>query len=92
MFFPRAMTEIELVVPSNDLLEVTKMIGNEGIFQQVDSAYFKLGQGAQPDAFLARESERLLDNGAPHTGFVIDAQPERRTAAERRAPIADQPR
>lgn len=39
MFFPRAMTEIELVVPSDDLLEVTKMIGEQGIFQQVDSAY-----------------------------------------------------
>jgi len=39
MFFPRAMTEIELVVPSADLVEVTKMIGDQGIFQQVDSAY-----------------------------------------------------
>jgi V/A-type H+-transporting ATPase subunit I len=39
MFFPQEMTEIELVVPSNDLLEVTKMIGKQGIFQQVDSAY-----------------------------------------------------
>ncbi len=39
MFFPRAMTEIEVVVPSDDLLEVTKMIGDQGIFHQVDSAY-----------------------------------------------------
>jgi len=39
MFFPQAMTEIEVVVPSKDLLEVTRMIGDQGIFHQVDSAY-----------------------------------------------------
>jgi V/A-type H+-transporting ATPase subunit I len=47
MFFPRAMTEIEMVVPSNDLLEVTKMIGDQGIFHQVDSAYLSSAKEAR---------------------------------------------
>ena len=47
MFFPQAMTEIELVVPSDDLLEVTKMIGDQGIFHQVDSAYLSSAKGPQ---------------------------------------------
>jgi V/A-type H+-transporting ATPase subunit I len=47
MFFPRAMTEIEMVVPSNDLLEVTKMIGDQGIFHQVDSAYLSSAKDAR---------------------------------------------
>jgi V/A-type H+-transporting ATPase subunit I len=46
MFFPRAMTEIEVVVPSDDLLEVTKMIGDQGIFHQVDSAYLSSTRGS----------------------------------------------
>ena len=47
MFFPQAITEIELVVPSDDLLEVTKMIGDQGIFHQVDSAYLSSAKGPQ---------------------------------------------
>ncbi len=38
MFFPKEMTEIELIVPSKDLLAVTKVLGSRGNFQQVDSA------------------------------------------------------
>ena len=39
MFFPEAMTEVELIVPSKDLLAVTKVLGNHGVFHQVDSTY-----------------------------------------------------
>ena len=39
MFFPQAMTEIELIVPAKDLLAVTKTLSGRGIFQQVDSSY-----------------------------------------------------
>src|SRR5919198_2448385 len=42
MFFPEAMTEVELIVPSKDLLAVTKVLGNRGVFQQIDSTYLGL--------------------------------------------------
>src|ERR1051325_3433317 len=42
MFFPEAMTELELIVPSKDLLAVTKVLGNVGVFHQIDSAYLGL--------------------------------------------------
>ena len=37
MFFPETMTEVELIVPSKDLLVVTKVLGNKGVFHQIDS-------------------------------------------------------
>lgn len=37
MFFPKAMTEIELIVPSKDLLGVTRVLSNYGVFHQTDS-------------------------------------------------------
>ena len=42
MFFPEAMTELELIVPSKDLLAVTKVLGNRGVFHQIDSTYLGL--------------------------------------------------
>lgn len=39
MFYPQAMTEIELIVPAKDLLAVTKVLSGRGTFQQVDSSY-----------------------------------------------------
>src|SRR6185503_15299823 len=42
MFFPEAMTEVELIVPSKDLLAVTKILGNQGVFHQIDSTYLGL--------------------------------------------------
>ena len=37
MFFPKAMTEIELIVPSKDLLAVTQVLSGYGVFHQTDS-------------------------------------------------------
>lgn len=37
MFFPKAMTEIELIIPSKDLLAVTRVLSNYGVFHQTDS-------------------------------------------------------
>jgi hypothetical protein len=31
MFFPEAMTEVELILPSKDLLAVTKALGSYGV-------------------------------------------------------------
>src|SRR6266498_4648137 len=42
MFFPEAMTEVELIVPTKDLLAVTKVLGNHGVFHQIDSTYLGL--------------------------------------------------
>src|SRR5512135_752114 len=42
MFFPKAMTEVELIVPSKDLLAVTKELGTHGEFHQIDSTYLGL--------------------------------------------------
>src|SRR5215217_587786 len=42
MFFPEAMTEVELIVPSKDLMAVTKVLGNHGVFHQIDSTYLGL--------------------------------------------------
>ncbi len=45
MFFPKAMTEIELIVPAKDLLAVTKVLSGHGVFHQADSSYPGLGSG-----------------------------------------------
>src|SRR5262245_36689480 len=42
MFFPKAMTEVELIVPSKDLVAVTKVLGSRGTFHQIDSTYLGL--------------------------------------------------
>ncbi|HMR98342.1 MAG TPA: V-type ATPase 116kDa subunit family protein [Anaerolineales bacterium] len=42
MFFPREMTEVELIIPSKDLVTVTKVLSGRGVFHQVDSAYLGL--------------------------------------------------
>ncbi len=39
MFYPQAMTQIELVIPANDLLPVTKLLAGQGVFHQVDTSY-----------------------------------------------------
>ncbi len=39
MFYPKAMTEIEIIVPAKDLLAVTKVLSGRGTFHQVDSGY-----------------------------------------------------
>jgi len=42
MFFPKEMKEVELIVPSKDLLAVAKVLGGHGVFHQVDSTYLGL--------------------------------------------------
>ncbi|MGZ9167122.1 MAG: hypothetical protein ACXW4U_18280, partial [Anaerolineales bacterium] len=42
MFFPKEMTEVELIVPSKDLLAVAKVLSGHGVFHQVDSTYLGL--------------------------------------------------
>ena len=42
MFFPEAMTEVELIVLSKDLLAVAKVLSSHGVFHQIDSTYLGL--------------------------------------------------
>ncbi|HUG34572.1 MAG TPA: V-type ATPase 116kDa subunit family protein [Anaerolineales bacterium] len=42
MFFPREMTEVELIIPSKDLVPVTRVLSGRGVFHQVDSTYLGL--------------------------------------------------
>ncbi len=42
MFFPREMKEVELIVPSKDLVAVAKVLSGHGVFHQVDSTYLGL--------------------------------------------------
>ncbi len=46
MLFPREMTEIELIVPSKDLLAVTKALSGYGVFHQTDSNYPGVASGS----------------------------------------------
>ncbi|MDR3574670.1 MAG: V-type ATPase 116kDa subunit family protein [Anaerolineaceae bacterium] len=39
MLYPQEMTEIEMIVPSRDLLAVTKILSGHGVFQQGDSSF-----------------------------------------------------
>ncbi len=46
MFFPKAMSELELIVPSKDLLAVTQVLSSYGVFHQTDSNYAGAASGA----------------------------------------------
>jgi len=52
MFFPKAMSELELIVPSGDLLGVMKILSGHGVFHQADSSYpaFESDSGS-PDSW-----------------------------------------
>lgn len=39
MFYPQEMTEIELIVPEQDILPVIKVLAGEGVFHQMDASY-----------------------------------------------------
>jgi len=47
MFFPRAMTAVELIIPEKDLLAVTNVLAGQGVFHQVDASHLKSGAGPE---------------------------------------------
>lgn len=61
MFFPEAMTELELIVPEKDLLAVTSILAGQGIFHQVDASNLS-ARAAQPstDSWKERASEYAM--------------------------------
>ena len=56
MFFPREMTEVELIIPSKDLVSVTKVLSGRGVFHQVDSAYLGV-EGIGPSTWQAKATD-----------------------------------
>lgn len=66
MFFPKAMTEIELIVPAKDLLAVTKVLSSYGVFHQTDSNYAGVASGSantwQENAASYATLERRIQN------------------------------
>lgn len=47
MIFSQAMTEIELIVPSRDMLPVTRLLANRGIFHQTDASHMNSQTGVE---------------------------------------------
>jgi V/A-type H+-transporting ATPase subunit I len=51
MFYPQAMTEVELIVPEKDLVSVTRLLSGQGVFHQIDANNWsaeKDGSSANP--------------------------------------------
>ena len=83
MFFPQAMTEVELIIPEKDLLPVTRVLAGQGVFHQVDASHLRSGSKAvdgetwkdRSAAYAALERQILinmqvlgLQEGAPPDG------------------------
>ncbi|MDY7040319.1 MAG: V-type ATPase 116kDa subunit family protein [Chloroflexota bacterium] len=45
MFYPQEMTEMEIIIPERDVLTVTRVLAEEGVFHQVDASYLSSEQG-----------------------------------------------
>ena len=50
MFFPKEMSEVELIIPSKNLVAVTKALSGYGVFHQVDSANLGV-EGMEPNTW-----------------------------------------
>jgi len=50
MFFPREMTEVELIIPSKDLVAVARALSGHGVFHQLDSTYLGM-ESSGPSAW-----------------------------------------
>lgn len=85
MFFPKAMAEIELIVPSKDLMAVTRILSGYGVFHQTDSNYPGVASGSastwqeKAGAYAALERriqivmQSLFIDEEPHPSSEVDA-------------------
>src|SRR5512144_1494373 len=100
MLFPREMSEIELIVPSKDLLAVTQALSGYGVFHQTDSNYPGVASGsantwqetAAQYAALERRIQTVMqaldiDEGQPP---VSDGQREPMAELDRIRPLVEQ--
>jgi V/A-type H+-transporting ATPase subunit I len=46
MFYPQAMTDLQLIVPARDIMAVTKALAGQGVFHQVDASYLSSEAGS----------------------------------------------
>lgn len=44
MFFPKAMSEVELIVPARDMLKVTRLLSGRGVFHQRETGNSEFGR------------------------------------------------
>ncbi len=51
IFYPQPMTEVEIIIPSNDILSVTKVLRGQGVFHQLDGSGLNISSGASSNAF-----------------------------------------
>jgi len=74
MLFPKQMSEVELIVPSKDIVAVTKALSGYGVFHQVDSANLGLENVGpntwQDTAALYGGLERRIQNIMQTVGLV----------------------
>ncbi len=74
MFFPKEMSEVELIIPSKDLVGVTKALSGYGVFHQVDSANLGVeGMGPntwQDSAGAYSNLERRIQSIFQNVGLV----------------------
>lgn len=98
MFFPKEMTELELVVPAKDLLAVTKILGRRGVFHQIDSNYSGVNTGsastwqetAAAYGALERRLQVIMQSLGVSEGEPPSADSDARIELEGIRPIVDQ--
>lgn len=98
MFFPKEMSEVELILPSKDLVAVTKALSGYGVFHQVDSAHLgveSLGPNAWQDkagaySTLERRVQSIFQNVGLAEEYPAKAEIESVADLEDVGPKVDQ--
>jgi V/A-type H+-transporting ATPase subunit I len=82
MFFPKEMSEVELIIPSKDLVAVTKALSGYGVFHQVDSANLGV-EGVGPNTWqdeagaysnLERRIQSIFQNVGLEEEYPVQAE------------------
>lgn len=82
MFFPREMTEVELIIPSKDLVTATKALSGRGVFHQVDSAYLGI-ESLGPNAWQEKAANySALERRIQATMHTLGLEEQRRSASD----------
>ncbi|HRQ32353.1 MAG TPA: hypothetical protein PLM89_04540, partial [Anaerolineales bacterium] len=82
MFFPREMTEVELIIPSKDLVTVTKALSGRGVFHQVDSAYLGI-ESLGPNAWQEKAANySALERRIQATMHTLGLEEQQRSASD----------
>ncbi|MEB2332790.1 MAG: hypothetical protein OZ914_00545 [Anaerolineaceae bacterium] len=82
MFFPREMTEVELIIPSKDLVTVTKTLSGRGVFHQVDSAYLGI-ESLGPNAWQEKAANySALERRIQTTMHTLGLEEQQRSASD----------